>query len=212
MSSQKSSTVPAEALAPKRARGRLRVTAILDAAAAVFAERGFEAATMSEIAARSSTAIGSLYRFFPTKETLADALLQRYVGDIGLALDAIEAQAASLAPEAIADALFDLMRDARQDRTAVAALLDVRADADDRRSALRERLRRSIAAILRAVEPDLDATHAAIVASVLLQLLKCISALAAEPEPKAARLAELRIAIRLYVAHCVASPAVSPAP
>ena len=37
-------------------------------------EKGYDAATMTEIAARSGTAIGSLYRFFPSKESLSDAL------------------------------------------------------------------------------------------------------------------------------------------
>ena len=64
--------------APKRERGRQRVAAIMDAAVELFSEKGYDAATMTEIAARSSTAIGSLYRFFPSKEALADALLQRY--------------------------------------------------------------------------------------------------------------------------------------
>ncbi|WP_141262560.1 TetR/AcrR family transcriptional regulator, partial [Komagataeibacter diospyri] len=54
-------------LAPTRQRGRDRVEAILAAATTVFAEKSYETATMTEIAARSSTAIGSLYRFFPTK-------------------------------------------------------------------------------------------------------------------------------------------------
>src|SRR6266700_1792371 len=67
-------SVPA-ARAPKRQRGRLRVAAILQSAREVFMEKGYDAATMTEIAARSGTAIGSLYRFFPSKESLSDALL-----------------------------------------------------------------------------------------------------------------------------------------
>jgi AcrR family transcriptional regulator len=58
---------------PKRQRGHLRVAAILEAGVAVFTEKGYDAATMTEIAARSGTAIGSLYRFFPSKDVLADA-------------------------------------------------------------------------------------------------------------------------------------------
>src|SRR5260370_32173374 len=63
---------------PQRDRGRLRVAALLKAAAAVFAEKGFDGATMTEVAARASTAIGSLYQFFPNKEALADAVLARF--------------------------------------------------------------------------------------------------------------------------------------
>src|ERR1700761_4676248 len=105
MASQKSSTLPvtaARARAPRRARGRARVAAILDAGAAVIAERGYAAATMTEIAARSATAIGSLYRFFPTKEALTDALLQRYVAEIEASLAAIRAKAPALGPAGVA--------------------------------------------------------------------------------------------------------------
>src|SRR5207253_2006161 len=41
------------ARAPKRERGKQRVAELLQAAAAVFAEKGYEAATMTEIAARA---------------------------------------------------------------------------------------------------------------------------------------------------------------
>ena len=56
----------------------LRVASLMESAAAVIAERGFESATMAEIAARAGAQIGSLYRFFPNKEVLADALIHRY--------------------------------------------------------------------------------------------------------------------------------------
>src|ERR1700761_2210038 len=77
MSSQKSREVP-PAAQPTRERGHLRVAAILEASTALFAERNYDAVTMTEVATRSGTAIGSLYRFFPTKELLADALLAHY--------------------------------------------------------------------------------------------------------------------------------------
>ena len=81
MSSQKSTAIAAkpavEARAPKRERGKQRVAALMDSGAAVIAERGYGAATMTEIAARAGASIGSLYQFFPSKEVLADALLRR---------------------------------------------------------------------------------------------------------------------------------------
>ncbi|MEJ1960626.1 MAG: helix-turn-helix domain-containing protein [Gammaproteobacteria bacterium] len=66
------------ARAPKRERGKQRVAELLQAAADVFAEKGYEAATMTEIAARAGAPIGSLYQFFPVKEALSDTLLQSY--------------------------------------------------------------------------------------------------------------------------------------
>ena len=53
------------ALEPQRRPGRLRVAALLEAGAAVIAERGYEAATMAEVAARAGAPIGSLYQILP---------------------------------------------------------------------------------------------------------------------------------------------------
>jgi AcrR family transcriptional regulator/DNA-directed RNA polymerase subunit RPC12/RpoP len=59
---------------PKQKRSQERVEKILQAAAEVFAEVGYEAATTHQIAAKADTAIGSLYQFFPDKLTIFHAL------------------------------------------------------------------------------------------------------------------------------------------
>src|SRR5205085_839575 len=74
------------ARAPQRERGRARVAALLAAAAEVFAESGYDAATMTEIAARAGASIGSLYQFFPTKVLIAEALHARYSDDFAAML------------------------------------------------------------------------------------------------------------------------------
>jgi len=82
------------------------VAALLDAATAVFAEVGYEAATMTAIAARAGAAIGSLYQFFPTKALLADAL---YLRDMDALADALRHAGAAAEPrslDVIADRLF----------------------------------------------------------------------------------------------------------
>src|SRR6202044_1047344 len=98
-----SDTETSAARAPKRARGKQRVAELLDAAAAVFAEKGFEAATMTEIAARADAPIGSLYQFFPTKEALADTLVQNYAGLIANDLEALEHRANDLDIDQLVD-------------------------------------------------------------------------------------------------------------
>jgi AcrR family transcriptional regulator len=62
---------------PTQARSRKRYEAILDAAASVFAESGFEAATTEAIAQRAGTSIGSLYQFFPNKRALFAGVAER---------------------------------------------------------------------------------------------------------------------------------------
>jgi AcrR family transcriptional regulator len=64
--------------APKQTRSQKRVDLILDTAAEFFAEVGYEAATTNAIAERAGISIGSLYRYFPDKETLLRAWATRY--------------------------------------------------------------------------------------------------------------------------------------
>lgn len=63
---------------PTQDRSKKRVERILDGAAHVFAEEGYEAATMEGIAARAETSIGSIYQFFPNKLAVFTALARHY--------------------------------------------------------------------------------------------------------------------------------------
>jgi AcrR family transcriptional regulator len=64
---------------PKQQRGKDRVDKILDAAAAVFDNVGYEAATTHMIAADAKTAIGSVYQFFPDKAAIFNAMELRHI-------------------------------------------------------------------------------------------------------------------------------------
>jgi AcrR family transcriptional regulator len=68
--------------APQQDRSARRVTAFLEAAEALFAELGFEAATMTAIAERAGSSIGALYSYFPDKKAIALALMDTYAGQI----------------------------------------------------------------------------------------------------------------------------------
>ena len=71
---------------PRQARGRERVERILAAAAEEFVSQGFDGTTMTAIAARADTSIGSVYQFFRDKPAILDALVDRYrvdLADIG---------------------------------------------------------------------------------------------------------------------------------
>jgi AcrR family transcriptional regulator len=57
-------------LEPQRDVGRRRVAELLQAANAVLQERGFEAATMAEIAARADAKIGQLPRIGKVRSVL----------------------------------------------------------------------------------------------------------------------------------------------
>ena len=184
MSSQKSSVAVAppvvakpslsDPVAPKRERGRVRVRAILDAASALLAEKGYDATTMTEVAARSATAIGSLYRFFPTKPALAEALSRRFVADVGARLEVIGAKAATMDAATLADALIGMMVALRQDRAAVIALLDAIGGGETRRSALRADMVRRLGLILRAFA-GIEGGDAIPAVLVVLHLMKGVA-------------------------------------
>lgn len=63
---------------PKQKRSQERMETILDAAAEVFTELGYDKATTNEIAIRANTSIGSVYRVFPGKLSVFRALSARY--------------------------------------------------------------------------------------------------------------------------------------
>lgn len=62
---------------PVSNRGRQRVAQLLDAAAALFAEQGFETTSTNHIAKRAGVSIGSLYQYFPDKDAILQALAAR---------------------------------------------------------------------------------------------------------------------------------------
>ncbi|HEY0297313.1 MAG TPA: helix-turn-helix domain-containing protein [Bordetella sp.] len=186
--------------APKRERGRRRVEAILAAAMEVFAEKGYDAATMTEIAARSDTAIGSLYRFFASKEVLADALLLRYAQHVGQGLEEIGRQVPGLSAESVAGLLVDFMVALQAQRRFAVVLVDARGGSGNRRALFRRTIRAGLAEILLKVSDKLTPARAQTMAPVLQHLLKGV-ALAADEEPavQAALTGEIRELARLYL-------------
>ena len=55
---------------------------ILDTAMTVFLEKGYEAATMRDIAAKMNVVPGLCYRYFESKQVLYDTVIEAYVKDI----------------------------------------------------------------------------------------------------------------------------------
>ncbi len=72
-SNAKSGLKPTAARRQRERKARQRL--ILDSAKAVFAERGFLNATVEEIAGRAELAVGTLYRYFQSKEEMYVSLL-----------------------------------------------------------------------------------------------------------------------------------------
>src|SRR5688572_8661145 len=60
--------------------------AILDAALALFAERGFHGTAVPLVAERAAVGAGTVYRYFASKEALVNAVYQLWKARLGRAL------------------------------------------------------------------------------------------------------------------------------
>ena len=65
-----------------QARSRQTVEALLEATARVLVKDGYDRASTNKIAAVAGVSIGSLYQYFPNKEALIAALIERHAGEI----------------------------------------------------------------------------------------------------------------------------------
>ena len=64
---------------PSQARARETTEAILRATARILVERGYVATTTNHIAEAAGVSVGSLYQYFPNKEAIVAALLERHM-------------------------------------------------------------------------------------------------------------------------------------
>jgi AcrR family transcriptional regulator len=185
---------------PKRERGKQRAAALIDAGAALFAEKGYEAATMTEIASRAGAAIGSLYQFFPSKEALAEALFNRFAESAAAAFAQVEARAPGCSASELADLFIDYKLRQGSDRDAATVLMSSVGGIVERRKPLGDALRGRIATILSADNPALGQDEAAAAAIIVNQVMKMIPALASTEDARSAALiGEARKLLALYI-------------
>lgn len=181
MPSQKSS-VATEPRMPRRERGRARVAALLMAATDVFAEKGYDAATMTEIAAQAGASIGSLYQFFPTKELLAEALHASNADALAAMLEALAPRLAGKPADALADVLFAEFSRFLSAHPAFVALAERRSIDPKRKKATRQKLRGQIVELLMAAKPAVPRPRAQALAIVVLHLLRVAVAIESETD------------------------------
>jgi AcrR family transcriptional regulator len=166
--------------APQRRRGKERVAALLSAAVEVFAEKGFEAATMTEIAAKAGASIGSLYQFFPTKDVLAAALHQVNGEALSQMLADLANETAGQNPIAVADRLFADLKRFLDDHPAFVVLLDRRDPDHAAKEVRRAKLRGQVAQLLQQTRPPLAPARAETMAVIILHVMKAAMTITSE--------------------------------
>jgi AcrR family transcriptional regulator len=183
---------------PQRANGKLRVAAILEAAATVIAEKGYEGATMAEIAARSSTKIGSLYRFFPNKESLADTIVVSARENVDAVFDRFDAGVHALSIRDLADRLTALIFELFT-RPALMKLLDAGQDWSVKREEFRSAMLQRVAKTLMIHSPKLSKKPAGNIALVVLLNVKAVATHQELRDSAPGVLDEFRDMTRLYL-------------
>lgn len=76
-------------------RSRQTVDALLAATAGVLVKEGYDHASTNKIAAAAGVSVGSLYQYFPSKEALVAAVIDRHIGQM---MDLIRATSVRVAP------------------------------------------------------------------------------------------------------------------
>lgn len=99
---------------PVQARSSARLAGLLDAAAAVIDEIGFERLTTAMVAERAGASIGTVYRYFPDRIAVVEALAirstQRLAERFITALDASDAVTWQDACDALIDVTAEMYR------------------------------------------------------------------------------------------------------
>ncbi|HEY2132930.1 MAG TPA: TetR/AcrR family transcriptional regulator [Acetobacteraceae bacterium] len=182
-------------------RGKDRVAALMAAGEAAFADKGFDAATMTEIAARAGASIGSLYQFFPTKELLAAALHVARLDELSCMLDAVRADMAGRSAASLADQVLAGLVAFLDEHPAFIPLSERRDLDKARKQAVGAAMRTRIAALMAGATPPLTAERAEVVAILILQLMKAAVAISGNDDKaiRAKVIAELRRMLTLYL-------------
>ncbi len=185
---------------PTQDRGERRVAALLNAAASVIAENGYEAATMSDIAERAGSSIGSLYQFFPNKVSVGQALWNLYTAQFEELWRPLERRAKTLTPKQLTETMIDSTISFVDSHPAFLALFD--APGSTRRALEhRERVRQQVAGFLRAGRPRMSKARALRQATVSLQIIRALNQLYAELHAPEKRLyvQEFKMAVVAYL-------------
>ena len=187
-------------VAPQQERSTRRLAAFLDAAAELFVEVGYEAATMTAVAERSGSSIGALYNYFPDKRSIAFTLVNQYSQEMEAHWKPLMEQAEILTHAEFADLFIERITQFVQARPAFLSLLaaPIRIRRDP---AARKASRSAIANAFQAKNPSLSKEQSLLAANVSLQMVAGMMTLYGEADPKGKVLvvAEFKKVLTLYL-------------
>jgi AcrR family transcriptional regulator len=135
---------------PMRADARRNYDNLLAQAAAAFAERGADDVSLEEIARRACVGIGTLYRHFPTRQALLEAVYRDQVELLARRADELTAPGSPVSPgDALAEWLGAMVAWGSTKRSMNTALLSTLGKDSELFSACGALLRESTSKLLR---------------------------------------------------------------
>ena len=164
---------------PQRPSGELRVAVLLDAAAAVIADVGYEAATMTAIALKAKSSIGTVYQYYRDKTAIADALCHKLGGELSEELGSFADTAQALPVRKMVIQLVQIVTDFTSRQPALFLVLGV-TSAHEKKPVVRRRLRLRLARLYQAKVETMTDAEAYRIASVTLEILKDLYPLTSE--------------------------------
>jgi AcrR family transcriptional regulator len=166
---------------PQQTRGQQTVDAILDTAATLFAQVGYENSTTNAIAERAGISIGALYRYYPDKEAILKALAERYYAEERLLFERVFVEDMKYLPlDVMLDRLVDPFLDLYLRYPAYAHILlgsDVSAGIAAASCGMEQELITRTAAFFRLILPSLDEDRSRLLAVVSKATIKALIAL-----------------------------------
>jgi len=142
--------------APVQARSAVTVEAISEATIQVLLSSGTAPLTTTRVAERAGVSVGTLYQYYPNKQSLLFAVLQHHLGKVSSAVEAACARARGKKLTEMVKDVVEAFVDAKMARTDIsAALYRIAADAGGPALAKRmgQRSQKALVAMLRTA-PD----------------------------------------------------------
>ncbi len=163
---------------PRQARSRTTVDTILEATARVLVKRGFDGLTTNMVAEAAGVSIGSLYQYFPNKEALVAALIEKHVDQMTSAVLSELTRVAQLPMGEAVRCVIDLMIRAHAVEPELHRVLTEQVPRVGRMAKLKEvdaLCHRMVAGLLALRKPELAITDPEMSAFVLVSAIEAIT-------------------------------------
>jgi AcrR family transcriptional regulator len=164
-------------------RSERRVASFLLHAGAAIAEHGYEATTMTDIASRAEASIGSLYQYFPNKETITVAVFRGYIDELVTRWAGLSDRADHLDPDELGAQIIEQFIEFAAEHPAFFPIMGAPVELK-KNPAARHRLRGQFAALFLKKNPALGRAGAHQVAVATLGTVKGLIELCSEATPR----------------------------